>query len=76
MELTLEQQETVASGGNVRVTVGDVECVVLRSDIFDRVSKVLGEDWTHDEMRLALARSSEGNGWDEPEMAVYDQQYS
>ena len=72
MELTLEQQETVASGGNVRVTFGEVECVVLRSDIFDRVSKIIGEDWTHDEMRMALARSSEENGWDEPEMAAYD----
>ena len=72
MELTHEQHEAVASGGNVRVTFGDLECVVMRSDIFERVSKVLGEDWTHAEMRLALARSSEGNGWDEPEMAVYD----
>ena len=75
MELTLEQHEELASGGNVRLNVDGLECVVLRSDIFDRVSKVLGEDWTHDEMRLALARSSEGNGWDEPEMAVYDKKY-
>ena len=56
----------------MRVTFGEVECVVLRSDIFDRVSKIIGEDWTHDEMRMALARSSAENGWDEPEMAAYD----
>ena len=73
MELTVEQHAVLATGGNVRVTVDGLDCVVLRSDIFERVSKILGEDWTHDEMRLALARSSEGNGWDEPEMAVYDQ---
>ena len=73
MELTHEQHAVLATGGNVRVTVDGLDCVVLRSDIFERVSKILGEDWTHDEMRLALARSSAGNGWDEPEMAVYDQ---
>ena len=73
MELTLEQHEALANGGNVRLTVDGLDCVVLRSDIFERVSKIIGEDWTHDEMRMALARSSEGNGWDEPEMAVYDQ---
>lgn len=73
MELTLEQHEALARGGNIRLTVDGLDCVVLRSDIFERVATILGEDWTHDEMRLALARSAEGNGWDEPEMAVYDQ---
>ncbi len=73
MELTLEQREALARGGNIRLTVDGLDCVVLRSDIFERVSKILGDDWTHAEMRMALARSSEGNGWDEPEMAVYDQ---
>ena len=73
MTLTLEQQKALASGGNVRLTVDGVDCVVLRSDIFERVSLILGEDSTHEELRLALARSSAGNGWDEPEMAVYNQ---
>ncbi len=73
MELTLEQLAALASGGNVRLTVDGLDCVVVRSDFFERVSRILGEDWTHDEMRMTLARSSEGNGWDEPEMAVYDQ---
>lgn len=73
MILTLEQRNALARGGNVHLTVDGLDCVVLRSDIFERVSQILGEDWTHEELRLALARSSEGNGWDEPEMAVYDQ---
>ena len=73
MDLTLEQHEVLVNGGDVRLNVDGLDCVVLRSDVFERVSKVIGEDWTHDEMRKALARSSEGNGWDEPEMAVYDQ---
>ena len=72
MVLTLEQHDALINGGNVRLIVDGPDCVVLRSDVFDRVAKILGDDWTHDEMRLALARSSEGNGWDEPEMDVYD----
>ena len=72
MVLTHEQHEVLANGGNVRLTVDGLDCVVLRSDVFERVSRIIGDDWTHDEMRLALARASEGNGWDEPEMDVYD----
>ena len=55
------------------MTINGLACVVVRSDTFERVAKILGEDWTHEEMRMALARSSEGNGWDETDMAVYDQ---
>lgn len=71
MNLTREQHEALVSCGNVRMTVDGIDSVVLLSDIFERVSRIIGEDWTHEEMRMALARSSEGNGWDEPEMAIY-----
>ena len=73
MTLTLEQHETLTSGGNVRLTVDGLDCILLRSYVFERVSKIIGDDWTHDEMRVALTRASEGNGWDEPEMAIDDQ---
>ncbi len=73
MNLTHAQHEALVNCGNVRLTVDGIDCVVLRSDIFERVSRIIGEDWTHEEMRIALARSSEGNGWDEPEMAIYDE---
>ena len=42
------------------------------SDVFDRVRNILGDDWSHDDMRKALARSSKENGWDEPGMEAYD----
>jgi hypothetical protein len=72
MTLTKEQLATIATAGNVRVTVEGIECVLVRSDVFDRVRNILGDDWTHDEMRMALARSSNENGWDEPGMEAYD----
>lgn len=62
----------MAECGNIRLTVNGIECVLVRSDIFDRVRGILGDDWTHDEMRIALARSSKDNGWDEPGMEAYD----
>ena len=72
MILTKEQRTAIETTGNVRISVDGIECVLVRSDVFDRVQTVLGEDWTHDEMRIALARSFTENGWDEPGMEVYD----
>ena len=72
MTLTNEQRAAITTAGNVRINVDGIDCVLVRSDIYDRVSNVLGDDWTHDEMRLALARSSKENGWDEPGMEAYD----
>lgn len=73
MNLTHEQHEALVNCGNVRLIVDGIDCVVMRSDMFERVSSIIGVDWTHEEMRMALARSSEGNGWDEAEMAIYDE---
>ncbi len=72
MTLTKEQHSVIANNGNLPITVDGVACVLLRSDVFDRLSGLLGEDWTHDEMRRALARSAGENGWDEPGMEAYD----
>ena len=47
-----------------------VEFVLMRSDVFNKVEALLDPD--HEELRMMLARSSEGNGWDEPGMEAYD----
>lgn len=39
----------------------------------DPIRGVLGDDWTHEEMLMALARGSKENGWDEPGMEAYDE---
>lgn len=72
MTLTKEQRAAIEGAGNVPIVVDGLDCVLVRSDVFDRLLGVLGDDWTHDEMRAALARSSPENGWDEPGMEVYD----
>jgi hypothetical protein len=70
MTLTAEQMRAAAGGENVRFYSNGVEFVIVRSDVFDKVSPL--RETEHNELRLMLARSSEGNGWDEPGMEAYD----
>lgn len=73
MTLTSDQRAAIETTGSVPLSVDGLECVLVRSEIFDRVRALLGDDWTHEDMRMALARSSKQNGWDEPGMEVYDE---
>jgi hypothetical protein len=74
--LTEEQQQKLESGQAVEVTDAQTLCpyVVLRKDAYERVRHLLYDDseWTEEELRLQLARSAEGNGWDKPGMEDYD----
>jgi len=74
MNLTEQQKVAVRSGEAVRVRDDDVECVVVRADVYDRVKELLcvDTDWTDDELRRALAKSAEANGWNESQMTAYD----
>jgi hypothetical protein len=57
-------------GEDGRFSLNGIEYVIIRSDVFDNVRELLQID--HDELRLRLAQSSAGNGWDEPGMEAYD----
>ena len=70
MTLTDEQLRAAATGQHVRFSLNGVEFVIVRSEVFDKVKALLDPD--HQELRMMLARSSEGNGWDEPGMEAYD----
>jgi hypothetical protein len=74
MNLTEQQKEAVRNGEAVRVRDDGLECVVVRADVYDRVRQLLyaDTDWTDDELRNALAKSAEANGWNEPQMTAYD----
>jgi hypothetical protein len=64
MTLTAEHLQAIGTGQNVRFSLNGVEFVVIRAEDFDRVTALLEPD--NQELRMVLARSSEGNGWDEP----------
>ena len=70
MTLTAEQLFAASKGQSVRFSQDGVEFVIVRSEVFAKVSALLELD--HEELRMMLARSSEGNGWDEPGMEAYD----
>ena len=74
MNLTEQQKVAVRSGEAVRVRDDNLECVVVRADVYDRVRELLcaDTDWTDDELRRALVKSAEANGWNEPQMTAYD----
>ncbi len=76
IQLTDEQRQRLASGQAVQVTDPQTAqpYVVLRQDVYERVWRLLYDDseWTADELRRQLARSTQDNGWDEPGMDAYD----
>jgi hypothetical protein len=73
MTLSEEQRAAIEGTGNVPMVVDGIDCILGRTDIFGRIRGVLGDDWTHEEMLLALARSCKENGWDEPGTEAYDE---
>lgn len=74
MTLTTDEIREADSEQGVRIIHEGVEYVVIRSERLQRVAD--GIERYHDELRLLLARSSETNGWDEPEMEIYDTYFS
>ncbi|MEI8020223.1 MAG: hypothetical protein WCH39_18630 [Schlesneria sp.] len=72
MTLTNEQRSVMLAKGKLPITVEGVDYVLVRTDVFNRLNMLLGEDWTYEEMRQALARSASENGWDERGMEAYD----
>jgi hypothetical protein len=70
MTLTADQLLTAAMGRDVRFSQNGVEYVVISSEKFDEIRDLLNQD--HEGLCLLLARSSAGNGWDEPGMEAYD----
>jgi hypothetical protein len=76
IELTEEQQKELSAAEPVAIDPRTRQTYVLvRKNVYDRIKGLLYDDneWTNDELRLALARSAAANGWNEPEMDDYDQ---
>ena len=75
MNLSASEVLAIKGGASVPVILDDVECVVVRKDVYQQVQQLLdGDDgaWTANQLRAMLAKSAEANGWNEPEMDAYD----
>lgn len=57
LDLTLQQRSAVQSGEAVPCTLDQIECIVVRKDIFERLQQVAYDDseWTPEEM-MAMAQ--------------------
>jgi hypothetical protein len=76
IELTEDQRKQLESGKAIEVADPQTArlYVILRKDVYDSAQSLRCDDseWTEDELRLLLARSSKDNGWEEPGMDAYD----
>jgi hypothetical protein len=76
IKLTEEQRQQLESGQAIDVTDPQTaqRYVVLRKDVYERSQHLHYDaaEWTEDDLRLQLARSSKDNGWDEAGIEAYD----
>jgi hypothetical protein len=76
MDLTNEQIRAIKEGEPVPVVLpGGEECVVVRKDVFQRITHGAYDDSqpTDEELTRLAWESGTSIGWDTPEMAEYDQ---
>jgi hypothetical protein len=66
IELSAAQQQAIANGEAVSITVGPIKCV-LRADLYERVQALLDLEATY-----PLLDETFREGWEAPGMADYD----
>jgi hypothetical protein len=76
LELTEEQHRIVENEENPTLIDPHSRAayVLVRKEVFDRIKALLVDDgeWTAEEQLRLLVESGKKAGWDDPEMAVYD----
>ena len=77
MILTDEQREAIKQGQAVHLTdlQTQLECVVVRADVIDRVRTLLVDDGppTKEQKLAAIQAAGLRAGWDDPDLDVYEQ---
>ena len=76
MTLSSEQIEAAKEGKAVKVSAEGTEFVLLRTDVYDQVKRVVEYDdqtWTKEEKAALLQSFRARAGWDDPELDVYEQ---
>jgi hypothetical protein len=76
MELTKEQLEAVCGGKPVRMYEEGTELVVVRADVFERLSGLRYDDtpWSDEEMDRLAAEDADALGWEGMEAYQDDDQ--
>lgn len=73
MQLTDEQKQDIREGRPVRITEPDLELVVVRADLYERLKSLMGNQEDVDPGETyPLVDEVMREDWDRPEMAEYD----
>ena len=74
MDLTHEQVQAIKEGVPVPVIPPEVgeRCVLLREDVYSRISRVLAPDVSDEELARLGWEAGKSIGWDTPEMDEYN----
>jgi hypothetical protein len=76
IELTEEQRKALGEGRESPLTLVDpktqIAYVLVRQDVYDRLTGLLDDDWTPEERLQLLAESGRRAGWHDPAMDAYD----
>lgn len=74
MEFTEEQKQALRCGQAVSISMGDLNAVVIRKDLYERIRNLVCNDreWNDEEMVRLGWEAGVSIGWDTPEMAQYD----
>lgn len=74
MDLTHDQIQAIKEGVPVPVLPPEVgeKCVLLREDVYSRISSVLYADASDEELARLGWEAGKTIGWDTPEMAEYN----
>ncbi len=54
MKLTKEQSEAISRGEKVSIKVGDVDCILIREDLFEKIQQIRETEETYSAVIEAL----------------------
>jgi hypothetical protein len=75
MNVTAEEMQAAKRGEAVRLTADDIEVVLIRADLYDRIKGAIYDDspLTQEERLALIQQAGQRAGWDDPELDVYEQ---
>ena len=73
MDLTTEAKQAVERGQAVPVSIGRTPCVIVRADVYQRISDLLELGEFDPSVGYQAFREAAGNEWDDLALDVYEQ---
>ena len=72
MDLTNEARQAIERGQAVPVSIGRTPCVIVRADVYQRISALLELGEFDPSVGYQEFREAAGDEWDDPALDVYE----